>query len=79
MQIVMRSIYFQFGKNNNLPLQTQLDELNNLVIDECIRIIIPNIQQYQGYIRDVTNPIPTLPNMQSTTIKGSNTFSLFVV
>ena len=79
VQIVMRSIYFQFGKNNNQPLQTQLDELNNLVIDECIRIIIPNIQQYQGYIRDVTNPIPTIPNSQSTTIKGSNTFSLFVV
>ena len=78
VQIVMRSIYFQFSKNNNQPLQLQLDELNNLVIDECIRIILPNIQQYQGYIRDVTNPIPTLPSMQSTTIKGSNTFSLFV-
>jgi hypothetical protein len=79
VQIVMRSIYFQFGKNNNLPLQTQLDELNKLVIAECIRIIYPNILQYQGYIRDVTNPIPTVPLPVSSNITGSNTFSLFVV
>lgn len=78
VQIVMRSIYFQFGKNNNMPLQTQLDELNNLVIAECIRIIGPNIQQYEGYIRDVTNPIPTIPLPESATNKGYNTFSLFV-
>ena len=78
VQIVMRSIYFQFGKNNNQPLQTQLDDLNNLVIAECIRIIGPNIMQYEGYIRDVTNPIPTVPLPESATNKGRNTFSLFV-
>ena len=78
VQIVMRSIYFQFGKNNNMPLQTQLNELNNLVIAECIRIIGPNIQQYEGYIRDVTNPIPTIPLPESATNKGYKTFSLFV-
>jgi hypothetical protein len=78
VQIIMRSIYLQFGKNNRTPLKSQLEELNNLVVEECVRIILPNIEQYSGYIRDITNPIPTVPIPESSSNKGRNTFSLFV-
>lgn len=79
LQIIMRSIYLQFGKNRNSDISTQVEELNNMVVDECVRIIVPNIQQYLGYRRDISNPIPVLPRSQNVSNKGRNTFSLLVV
>lgn len=78
IQIIMRSIYFQFSKNNWSSLQMQLNELNKLVIDECVNIIKPNILQYEGYVRYVSNPITIMPLPENNSNKGRNTFSLFV-
>lgn len=79
LQIIMRSFYLQFGKNIDNDIASQVEELNKMVVDECIRIIVPNIQQYLGYRRDISNPIPVLPRSQNVSNKGRNTFSLLVV
>jgi hypothetical protein len=79
LQIIMRSFYLQFGKNRDNDIASQVEELNKMVVDECVRIIVPNIQQYLGYRRDISNPIPVLPRSQNVSNKGRNTFSLLVV
>ena len=68
--IIMRSMYLQYGKNMNSNIQYQVDELNNMVIDECVRIIIPNIQQQQGYIDDITSGIKVMSYAQNVSSKS---------
>ena len=54
IMIVMRSIYLQHGKNMNTLLETQVDILNNLVLDYCVDNIYTNLLQYLEYINDIT-------------------------
>ena len=63
--IIMRSMYLQYGKNQLVNVDVQINELNNLVIDECIRIIIPNIQQHKGFIDDISSGIKIMPYAQN--------------
>lgn len=79
LQVIMRSIYLQFGKNLDYNIEQQVNTLNTYVVNECVRIIVPNIQQYQGYIRDITNPVPNMPLPQYVGNKGKNTFELLIV
>ena len=65
----MRSIYLQFGKNREYNIQEQVNELNNMVVEECVRIIIPNIQQQQGYIDDISSGIKISPWPQNVSGK----------
>jgi hypothetical protein len=61
----MRSMYLQFGKNRENNIQSQINELNTMVVEECARIVIPNIQQQQGYIDDITSGIKIMPWAQN--------------
>lgn len=79
LQIIMSSMYYQYGKNRPDDIAGQVNELNSLVIEECVRIIIPNIQQHLGYIKDITNGIPIMPRPQNVSNAGRNTFSLLIV
>jgi hypothetical protein len=75
LKIIMRSIYFQHGKNSNKVKEEVLD-LNTRVIDWCVPEILSNIQQSDKYIMDIsTLPIPMdLPNL--TTQKGLRTLEI---
>ena len=70
LQIIMKSIYLQYGKNLNTDIEGQVITLNKFVIDECTRIIVPNILQYNRYIEDITSPIPVMPRSQNVSNKG---------
>ena len=70
LQIIMKSIYLQYGKNLNTNIEGQVITLNKFVIDECTRIIVPNILQYNRYIEDITSPIPVMPRSQNVSNKG---------
>ena len=70
IQIIMKSIYLQYGKNLNTDIEGQVLTLNKYVIDECVRIIVPNILQYNKYIEDITSPIPVMPRSQNVSNKG---------
>ena len=67
----MRSIYLQYGKNLPSNIKEQVATLDNYVITECVNIIVPNLLQYVGYIRDIRSPIPIMPLAQATTMKGT--------
>ena len=59
LEIIMRSIYLQHSPN--LPNKTieQIEYLNKLVSDWCVEQIIPEINQYIGYIKEIEYmPLP---------------------
>lgn len=70
LKIIMRSIYFQYGKNPSNDLRAQVLDLNTRVIDWCVPEILSNIKQSDKYIMDIsTLPVPLdRPNL--TTQKG---------
>jgi hypothetical protein len=76
LQIIMKSIYLQYSKNLPNNIEKQVIDLNNMVINECVNRIVPNILQYIGYLKDISSPIPVMALPQSTTDKGSKTYDL---
>jgi len=72
LTIIMRSIYLQHGKNLPDNIRQQVDDLNEKVVSESVRIILVNIQAYIGYVRDVNAP-PTTMNLPKSTRIYNNT------
>ena len=59
LKIIMRSIYFQYGKNAPNNIKEQVLDLNTRVIDWCVPEILSNIKQSDKYIMDIsTMPVP---------------------
>jgi hypothetical protein len=70
LQIIMKSMYLQYGRNLATGIEEQVLALNKYVIDECVRIIVPNVLQYNKYLEDITSPIPIMPRSQNVSNKG---------
>ena len=76
LKIVMRSIYFQYGKNLENNIVEQVLELNTKVIEWCVPEIISNITQSQKYISDIsTMPVPLERSVLPST-KGTKTLDV---
>jgi hypothetical protein len=74
--IIMRSIYFQYGKNLNFNINEQIKELNTLVINWSVDEIISNIKQYLDYRKNVsTLPVP-LEHAQLPSQRGTKTLEI---
>ena len=59
LEIIMRSIYLQHSPNLPDKIKEQIQYLNNLVNNWCVEQIIPEVQQYIGYIKEIEfMPIP---------------------
>lgn len=72
LEIVMRSVFLQFGLHLKERIQEQVERLNQLVIDWCVQKILVELYQHISYLDQVqTNPVPLdLPqNMSSTGTK----------
>jgi len=70
LQIIMKSMYLQYGRNLPTEIEEQVATLNKYVLDECVRIIVPNVLQYNKYLQDITSPIPIMPLAQNVSNKG---------
>jgi hypothetical protein len=70
LQIIMKSMYLQYSRNLPEKIEEQVQTLNKYVVDECIRIIVPNVLQYNKYLEDITSPIPIMPLPQNVNNKG---------
>ena len=68
--IVMRSIYLQYGKNNDTNLQYQINDLNERVLDYCVGNILMNIDQHYAYLKDITKEQEIMDKPQYVHIKG---------
>ena len=54
LKIIMRSIFLQNSKNNNINIQGQIDVLNKHVLNYCIPQIYSEAQGYIKYKNDVS-------------------------
>lgn len=70
LQIIMKSMYLQYSRNLPYDIEGQVATLNKYVVDECVRIIVPNVLQYNKYMDDITSPIPIMPLSQNVSNKG---------
>lgn len=51
LQLVMRSIFLQHAKNLPCNLQSQIKELNRLVLLDVLPGILSQVEQYLGYLK----------------------------
>lgn len=59
LEIIMRSIYLQHSPNLPNKIKEQITYLNKLVSDWCAEQIIPEVNQYVGYIKEIEYmPVP---------------------
>jgi hypothetical protein len=60
---VMRYVYIQEAKNLPFKIKEQIKQLNCSVVNEIIPYIFTAVEQYEGYLRDISNPLspPDLP------------------
>lgn len=57
--IIMRSIYFTYGRNLPTNIKQQIQDLNDLVIQDCLPKILSELQTHVRYLYDAsTNPMP---------------------
>lgn len=68
LQLIMRSIYYQYGKNIPYNIKEQIIELNDLVVQECVPKIMSQVEQHVYYLFDAsTQPVPlSLPESMSS-------------
>jgi hypothetical protein len=61
--IVMRYVFIEYGRNLPFDIQGQIKDLNCTVVGEILPIVITNVDQKVGYLRDIsTQPVgPPLP------------------
>ena len=73
LEIIMRSIFLQYSKNQNCNIKKQIDELNNYVIEYAVNNILVEIDLYLGYINKINSlPVP-MEHSKNLSIKGNNT------
>jgi hypothetical protein len=59
LEIIMRSTYLQYSPNLPDKTKEQIEYLNKLVADWCVEQIIPEVNQYIGYIKEIEYmPLP---------------------
>lgn len=75
LQIIMRSIYLSNSKNLMTNIDYQINELNKMVVDEAVKVIIPNIKQYLGYRKDISSPRQMMAHPTSVSSKGEKSLS----
>ena len=77
LQIIMRSIFLQYSKNNPCNLQEQVRDLNKKVLDYAVNRIITEISQYLEY-KDTVNKLPMpLSHPQNLSNAGQKSLTFF--
>jgi len=54
LKIIMRSIFLQHAVNLETNIRGQIDELNKMVLEYCIRRVYSEAQGYMKYLHDVS-------------------------
>jgi hypothetical protein len=62
LQIIMRSIYLQYGKNLPTGVKQQIRDLNDLVIQDAVSKILSQVQQHVWYLWQFSRNTPYMPN-----------------
>jgi len=54
LKIIMRSVFLQHSANQQHNYQSQISQLNKIVLDYCIQQVYSEAQGYMKYINDVS-------------------------
>ena len=76
LQIVMRSIFLQFGKNLNEDIKGQIANLNELVVDDLAPRVLSNTKQYLKYLEDANEPYRLMSHPKNVSSAGSKTLEI---
>ena len=68
--IIMNSIYKQHRRNLPNYIQEQIHELNNFVVEEATRLIMPRLLQYVDYMNNLDNRLDVMEHGQNTSSAG---------
>ena len=59
LKIIMRAIYYQYGRNMTTDILGQVDDLNKKVVDWSVPHILSAVDMYHYYLKDISQlPIP---------------------
>lgn len=59
LKIIMRAIYYQYGRHMPKDIAAQIDDLNKKVVDWSVPHILSAVDMYYYYIKDISNlPVP---------------------
>jgi len=71
LHILMTAMYDEYGENTECGFDIAISKLNEKVVDQSVKIIITNLQQYLLYLVDKSSSLPVPPPRQkSLSIKG---------
>jgi len=78
LQIIMRSIFLQHARHSNeIPIRTQIEELNRWSLEYCLPKIVSNVKQFLYYTSDISQlPIP-INHAVNVSQKGSKSISVY--
>lgn len=71
--LVMRSIYYQFGKNLPTRITEQLEDLNDLVVRDVVPRIVAGVSQHIVYLKDIRSPLDPMPRSVCVNSSGTRT------
>lgn len=79
LMIIMRAIYYQYGRNLPTDIPQQIEELNTLVADWCVPKVISECSMHKTYLKDIQSlPVPMEhPILLTRTGSKSATFDKF--
>jgi hypothetical protein len=76
LQIIMRAMYLQYGRNLPTDIQGQVTELNNIVIGFAVPKIFSEIEQHFFYLRDISQMPQQMQHPVNVSSAGTKSFDL---
>ena len=77
LQVIMRSIYLQYGKNQLSNIRDQVMELNEKVLNYAVERITVEISQFLEYKNTINQMPMPLSHPQNLSNRGEKSLSLF--
>ena len=71
--IVMRAIYYEYGRFLPGQIVRQVKRLNSKVIDEIVPGMITEIRQYYGYLKEINKPLTPISRPLNVNNRGRKT------
>lgn len=76
LRLVMRSVYYQYSKNQPFDVLGQVRVLNEIVLNYCVEKILSEIDMYMYYKKDISRLPQPLPRSLNVSSAGSRTLEM---
>ncbi len=76
LQLIMRSVYYQYSQNRPFDILGQVRSLNEIVLNYCVESILSSLEMYMYYKKDVSELPEPIPRSTNVSSRGSRTLEL---